>query len=94
MDWFDSGWGLTLAIFLPAVGMAIVLAIPKAQEQLIKASRCVTTLATLAVGVAAHRRFDYDKTGDLQFESTRAGSTSSRAGTTSASTASRCRCCC
>ena len=68
MDWFDSGWGLTASIFLPVVGMAIVLAIPKAQEQLIKIVALLTTLATLAAGVLLLVRFDYDKTGDLQFE--------------------------
>ena len=35
MDWFDS-WALTLAVFIPIVGMAIVLLIPKAEEALIK----------------------------------------------------------
>src|SRR5687767_5662043 len=68
MEWFDSGWGLTAAIFLPVVGMAIVLVIPKAQEQLIKGVALLTTVATLAVGVLMLVRFDYDKTGDLQFE--------------------------
>src|SRR5688572_2345442 len=68
MDWFDSGWGLTAAIFLPVVGMAIVLLIPKAQEQLIKSVALVTTLATLAAGVGLLVRFDYDTTGGLQFE--------------------------
>ena len=31
MDWFDD-WALTLAVFIPLVGMAIVLLIPKAEE--------------------------------------------------------------
>ena len=31
MDWFDD-WALTLAVFVPVVGMAIVLLIPKAEE--------------------------------------------------------------
>ena len=35
MDWFDD-WALTLAVFLPAVGMAIVLLIPRAEESAIK----------------------------------------------------------
>ena len=35
MNWFDD-WALTLAVFVPAVGMAIVLLIPKAEETLIK----------------------------------------------------------
>ncbi|MBA2326384.1 MAG: NADH-quinone oxidoreductase subunit M [Actinobacteria bacterium] len=68
MDWFDSGWGLTLAIFLPVAGMVVVLAIPKAQEQAIKIVALLTTLATLAAGVGLLVRFDYDDTGDLQFE--------------------------
>jgi NADH-quinone oxidoreductase subunit M len=68
MDWFDSGWGLTLAIFLPGVGMAIILLIPRAQEAAIKLVALLTTLATTAVCVALMVRFDYDKTGDLQFE--------------------------
>ena len=31
MDWFDD-WALTLAVFVPLVGMAIVLLIPRAEE--------------------------------------------------------------
>ena len=38
MDWFDD-WALTLAVFLPLVGMALVLLIPQAQETAIKAPR-------------------------------------------------------
>ncbi len=65
MDWFDS-WALTLAIFIPAVGMAIVLLIPRAEEQLIKMVTLATTLVTLAVGVVLLARFDYGS-GKLQF---------------------------
>ncbi len=67
MDWFDS-WGLTLAVFLPSVGMAIVLFIPKAQELALKMTALLTTLATLAVGIALLARFDFDKTGTLQYD--------------------------
>jgi NADH-quinone oxidoreductase subunit M len=67
LDWFDS-WGLTLAVFLPSVGMVIVLAIPKAQEQALKVAALATTVATLGVGVALLARFDYDGTGSLQFD--------------------------
>ena len=45
MDWFDD-WALTLAVFIPAVGMAIVLLIPKAEENLIKVVTLLTTLVT------------------------------------------------
>jgi NADH-quinone oxidoreductase subunit M len=67
VDWFDS-WGVTLAVFLPAAGMVIVLAIPKAQERALKVTTLATTLATLAVGIAMLARFDYDRTGTLQFD--------------------------
>ena len=67
MDWFDS-WGLTLAVFLPAVGMVIVLAIPRAQELAIKVTALLTTLATLGVGIALLARFDFDMTGKLQYD--------------------------
>ncbi len=67
MDWFDS-WAVTLAVFLPTVGMALVLVIPKAQERALKLTALATTLATLAVGVAMLARFDYDRTGALQFQ--------------------------
>jgi NADH-quinone oxidoreductase subunit M len=67
VDWFDS-WGVTLAVFLPAAGMVVVLAIPKTQERALKLTTLATTLATLAVGVGMLARFDYDRTGALQFQ--------------------------
>jgi NADH-quinone oxidoreductase subunit M len=67
VDWFDS-WGVTLAVFLPAAGMVVVLAIPKAQERALKVTTLATTLATLGVGIAMLARFDYDRTGALQFQ--------------------------
>src|SRR5581483_2997175 len=52
MNWFDS-WALSLATFIPIVGMAIVLAIPRAKEELIKQVILF--------------RFDYDNVDKLQF---------------------------
>jgi len=66
MDWFDS-WALSLAAFIPIVGVAIVLAIPRAREELIKQVTLVTTAVTLAVGVIILFRFDYDHADTLQF---------------------------
>jgi len=48
--------------------MVVVLAIPKAQERALKLTTLATTLATLAVGVGMLARFDYDRTGALQFQ--------------------------
>ncbi|MEX2253917.1 MAG: NADH-quinone oxidoreductase subunit M [Acidimicrobiia bacterium] len=67
MDWFDD-WALTLAVFLPAVGMALVLLIPRAQEQAIKATALITALATGAVGIGILAKFDFDASGSLQLQ--------------------------
>ena len=66
MDWFDS-WALTLAVFLPAVGLVLVLATPKAQEQTVKVIALLTTIVTAAVGIGILTRFNYNRSGTLQF---------------------------
>src|SRR2546423_9893869 len=66
MNWFDS-WALSLAAFIPIVGTAVVLAIPKAKEELIKQVTLLTTAITLFVGVIILFRFDYDAADKLQF---------------------------
>src|SRR5881397_1642644 len=65
MDWFDN-WALTLAVFIPIVGMVIVLLIPKADENLIKAVALLATLLTAAVGIGILANFNLDD-GGLQF---------------------------
>jgi NADH-quinone oxidoreductase subunit M len=67
MDWFDS-WALTLAVFLPLVGTAVVLAIPKEREETIKLAALISSMLTLAVTVAILIDFDYDRSGVLQFD--------------------------
>jgi len=66
MNWFDS-WALSLAVFLPLVGMLVLLAVPTADEQLAKIVALVTTVATFGVTVALAIGFDYDATGKLQY---------------------------
>jgi len=66
MNWFQE-WALTLAIFLPAVGMVIILAIPRAEENAIKVVALLTSLVTLGVGIGILADFDYDRAGILQF---------------------------
>jgi NADH-quinone oxidoreductase subunit M len=65
MDWFDN-WALTLAVFIPIVGMVIVLLIPKAEETLIKAVALLATLLTAAVGIGILAQFNLND-GSLQF---------------------------
>jgi NADH-quinone oxidoreductase subunit M len=66
MNWFQE-WALTLAIFVPAVGLAVILLLPKAEEAAIKTVALVTTLVTLGVGVGIAADFDYDSASQLQF---------------------------
>jgi NADH-quinone oxidoreductase subunit M len=67
MTEFLDDWGLTLAIFLPLVGAAIMALIPKAEEQLHKIVALLTTLAVAGVGVALVAEFDFDRANELQF---------------------------
>jgi NADH-quinone oxidoreductase subunit M len=67
MDWFDS-WALSLAVFLPLVGTAVVLAIPRAKEQLIKLVALATTAVTFLVGLGILLEFDYGAADKLQFQ--------------------------
>ena len=66
MHWFDD-WALTLAVFIPLVGLAAVLFIPRAQEQAIKVTALIASVATLAVGIAILADFNFGNGGKLQF---------------------------
>jgi NADH-quinone oxidoreductase subunit M len=67
MNWFDD-WALTLAVFIPLVGMALVLLLPRAHEKAVKVTALVTSLATLGVGIGMLTDFDYGTSGRLQFQ--------------------------
>jgi NADH-quinone oxidoreductase subunit M len=67
MDWFENGWGLSLIVFLPVVGAAITLAIPKAKESMIKWTALVFSLVTLALAVLLAVQFDYSNADTYQF---------------------------
>src|SRR3954470_7859352 len=66
MNWFHE-WGLTLAIFVPAVGLALVLLVPRAEETTAKVIALLASLVTLGVGIGILADFDYDRAGSLQF---------------------------
>ncbi len=65
-SWFDS-WALTLVVFIPAVGAVITMLIPREEEEAIKWTALLTTLATLGFTIATVAKFDFDKTSTLQF---------------------------
>lgn len=62
-----NGWGATLVVFLPLVGAAVMLAIPKSEETLHKVVALATSVAVLVIGIALLVDFDYDKSATLQF---------------------------
>ncbi len=62
-----NGWGATAVVFLPLVGAAVMLAIPKTEETLHKVVALATSLVVFAVGVALLANFDYDHSATLQF---------------------------
>ena len=64
---FDS-WALSLAVFVPALGAAVLVAVPRRAEGLMKLIALATTLVTAGVGVAIMARFDYGSSEMLQFE--------------------------
>jgi NADH-quinone oxidoreductase subunit M len=63
----DQNWLLSVGTFLPLVGVAIMLLVPKAEEQLHKTIGLVTAGATLAVGIYTLTQFDYGRAADMQF---------------------------
>lgn len=67
MQAFLDDWGLTLLTFLPLLGALLVIAVPKADEQMQKAVALLATLATAVVAVLLLAWFDLDNAGSLQF---------------------------
>jgi len=62
-----NSWGLTTLVFLPLVGMAVMLVIPKAEETTHKLLALVVSVANFVIGIAVLANFDYDRSGTLQF---------------------------
>src|SRR5262245_31020140 len=58
---------LTIAVFLPLVGVLALFFINRRDEQTIKAVGIITALATFAVSLYVLSRFDFDNAQKLQF---------------------------
>ncbi|MGH9245076.1 MAG: complex I subunit 4 family protein [Acidimicrobiales bacterium] len=67
MEQFLDSWGVTLAVFLPTVGAALLLFIPREEEDWHKLIAVATTFAVLLVSVGMAAYFDYDAAGELQY---------------------------
>jgi NADH-quinone oxidoreductase subunit M len=63
----DQNWLLSVGTFLPLIGVAIMLVIPAAEEQLHKLIAVLTSAVTLGVGIYTLTQFDYDRAESLQF---------------------------
>jgi len=63
MDWFESGWGLSLVVFLPLIGAGVLLAIPKKDEALQKMTALGFTVASFVLSLVLIVAFDFDTSG-------------------------------
>ena len=66
MSWVDD-WGLTLATFLPALGVIVLMFLPN-REALVKISGTVFAGLALIAGVVCAVRFDYGASDQIQLE--------------------------
>ncbi len=64
---FDNGWGLSLIVFLPLVGAGVVMAIPKANEELQKMTALAFAGVTFVLSVLLAFAFDYGAADTYQF---------------------------
>ncbi|MGI9607535.1 MAG: complex I subunit 4 family protein [Acidimicrobiales bacterium] len=60
-------WGLTLAVFLPLVGAAIMMAFPKTDETVHKTIALGTSLLVAVIGIVLLIDFDYDHADQMQW---------------------------
>ncbi len=66
MEWFDNGWGLSLTVFLPLVGAAVVMALPRRNELAVKSTALVFASLSLLTSIIVALRFDYGDTSQFQ----------------------------
>ncbi len=67
MTEFLNDWGISLMVFLPLIGAALMAFVPASQEENHKTIALFTTLATGLVGILLIADFDYDNSDVLQF---------------------------
>ena len=61
---FESGWGLSLIVFLPLIGAVVVLALPKESEEEQKFTALAFAGAAFVLSVIMAFLFDYNLPGD------------------------------
>jgi NADH-quinone oxidoreductase subunit M len=63
----DQNWLLSVGVFLPLVGVLVMLFIPRDDERLHKQIALLASLATLGIAIYTLTQFDYDQAEKLQF---------------------------
>ncbi len=66
MNWVDR-WGVTLTVFLPTLGVALMMLTPRAKDGLIKGLALLASAAALLTSLLVMARFDSGDPG-MQFE--------------------------
>lgn len=66
MDWFDNGWGLSLAVLVPLAGALLLLAVPRSNENAVKLIGLGFSGVSALASIVAAVRFDYGRAADLQ----------------------------
>ena len=66
MEWFDGGWGLSLATFLPVLGVIALLFVPSRHEYTVKLTGTIAAGLAFIAGIGVALRFDYGRSGDIQ----------------------------
>ena len=64
---FLNDWGLTLVTFVPLVGALVMMAIPAAEEKLLKQLALLASLVAMVIGGLLMLDFDYGEAGALQY---------------------------
>jgi NADH-quinone oxidoreductase subunit M len=67
MSWVDD-WGLSLATFLPALGVIVLLFLPAAREHLVRITGTLFAGLALIAGIFCAARFDLGATDQIQLE--------------------------
>src|SRR5438874_9947252 len=60
-------WGPSVAVFAPLVGAALMMLVPRVEEELHKWIALLTTLFVFATTIGIATVFDFDRSGDMQF---------------------------
>ena len=64
---FLNDWGLTLVTFVPLIGALVMMAVPAAEEQLLKQVALLASLVALVIGGLLLLDFDYGDAGAMQY---------------------------